>query len=90
MKDLAFALLLVGFFTGCSKKPAPASIPDPRGWFTESYDNGVITVQHEGNTYKATCDISYHFNNNVYSLICWARGKQAGSGLPQRHDWRYD
>jgi len=33
------------------------------GWFIESYDSGVITVQHEGNTYKAKCEISRSFNN---------------------------
>lgn len=28
-----------------------------------AWDKGVITVQNEGSTYKATCDISRSFNN---------------------------
>lgn len=57
-------LVLVGLLAaGCSKKSSPDFIPDPSGWFIESYDNGGITVQHEGNTYKATCDTSRSFNN---------------------------
>jgi hypothetical protein len=32
-------------------------------WFIEAYDNGTITVRHQGYTYKATCDISRSFNN---------------------------
>lgn len=38
-------------------------IPHFRGWLIESYDNGVVTVRHEGNTYTATCEISRSFNN---------------------------
>jgi hypothetical protein len=30
---------------------------DPQDWFIESYENGVITAQHEGYTYKARFDI---------------------------------
>lgn len=63
LNALLFAFVIIGLLAGCGKKPAPNFIPDPRGWFIESYDNGVITVQHEGNTYKATCDISRSFNN---------------------------
>ncbi|MGC9997905.1 MAG: hypothetical protein ABSE79_21520 [Terriglobia bacterium] len=66
MKDVAFAFLLIGLFTGCSKKPVPASAPDLQGWFIESYENGVITVQHEGNTYKATCDSTRFVNDGAY------------------------
>lgn len=60
---IANTLMLAGFLAGCGKKHAPDLIPNPQGWFIESYDNGVITVQHEGDTYKATCDISRSFNN---------------------------
>jgi len=60
---IVLALVVGGLIAGCSKKSEPASIPDPRGWFIESYENGFIVVQHEGNTYKATCDISRSFNN---------------------------
>jgi len=36
---------------------------DPNSWFIESYDNGVITVKHDGSTYNAKCDTSKSFNN---------------------------
>jgi hypothetical protein len=36
---------------------------DGQSWLIESYDNAVITVRHEGNTYKARCDVSRSFNN---------------------------
>jgi hypothetical protein len=54
-------LLLVSIASigGCGRKP----VADPRNWFIESYDNGVITVHHEGYTFKATCDTSQSFNN---------------------------
>ena len=51
MKPLFSMLVVAGFLGSCSRKPAL----DPHVWFIESYDNGVITVQHDGNTYKATC-----------------------------------
>jgi hypothetical protein len=57
------ALLAVGLAAGCTKNPARDSAPDPRGWLIESYENRVITVQHEGNTYKAMCDVSRSFHN---------------------------
>jgi hypothetical protein len=56
MKALVSALVFLGLLAGCSKKPAPDFIPDPRGWLIESYDNAVITVRHQGHTYKATCN----------------------------------
>lgn len=51
------ALLLLPLIAGCSKKPEKSApdFPDPRGWFIESYDKGVITVQHESYTSKAAC-----------------------------------
>jgi hypothetical protein len=59
-----------GASRGCSKKAADK--PDTRGWFIESYNNGIVTVQHEGNTYKARCDISRYSNSvndpNVHTL----------------------
>lgn len=55
MKVFVSAVMIVGLLAGCSKK----SMPDPQGWFIESYDGGLITVQHEGNTYKDTCADPY-------------------------------
>jgi hypothetical protein len=59
---LVSAVIVAGLLTGCNRKPT-IDKPDPGGWFIQSYDNGVVTVQHEGNTYKAKCDISRSFNN---------------------------
>ncbi len=63
MKALVCVLTIIGLLTGSSRKSAPDFIPDPQGWFIVSYDSGLITVQHESNTYKATCDSSRSFNN---------------------------
>ena len=37
--------------------------PDQKGWFVESFEGGVITTRHEGNTYRATCRDSSSYNN---------------------------
>ena len=63
MKALIISSLLFGLLAGCSKKNTHDVHPDPSSWFIEAYNNGVITVQHEGNTYKAKCDISRSFGN---------------------------
>jgi hypothetical protein len=54
-----FLLSLSAVSVGCGGRTAF----DGHSWLIESYDNGVITVQHEGYTYKATCDSSRSFNN---------------------------
>src|SRR4051794_7941044 len=59
MKSLPVVLVVAGLLGGCSKSP----VPYVHSWFIDSYDNGVITVQHEGYTYKASCDTSQSFNN---------------------------
>jgi hypothetical protein len=46
MKKALVSSIIVVLLGGCGTKTAP----DPAGWFIESYDNGVITVQHEGHT----------------------------------------
>jgi len=63
MRAFILCVIALGLLTGCGKKPPRDFMPDPQGWFIESYDNGVITVQHEGNRYMATCDSSRSFNN---------------------------
>jgi hypothetical protein len=42
--------------------PQPTNAIQEAGSF-RPYNNGVITVQHEGNTYKAKCYISRSFKN---------------------------
>jgi len=68
---LVAAIIGAGLLAGCSNKAATDK-PDARGWFIESYNNGIVTVQHEGNTYKARCDISRYSNSgndpNVHTL----------------------
>jgi hypothetical protein len=62
VKALVYAVIMAGLLAGCSRK-ATTDKADPQGWLVESYNNGVVTVQHQGNTYKARCDISRSFNN---------------------------
>jgi hypothetical protein len=63
MKAFVSALIIAELLTGCRTQSAPDFVPDPRRWFVQSYDNGVITVQHEGYTYQARCTTSRSFNN---------------------------
>jgi hypothetical protein len=44
------------------RSPSQAGV-DSLGWTIESYEQGVITVTHQGSTYKATCNVSRSFNN---------------------------
>lgn len=44
------------------QSPTQAGL-DSLGWTIESYEQGVITVTHQGSTYKATCNVSRSFNN---------------------------
>jgi len=62
LASLASAVIMAMLLAGCSRKPT-TDTPDPPGWFIESYNDGVVTVQHEGNTYKARCVTSRSFNN---------------------------
>jgi hypothetical protein len=60
MKAHEVAIILLSVFLGaCSRKP----FSDSRSWLIESYDHGVISVQHDGKTYKAACESSKSFNN---------------------------
>ena len=51
MRAIVFAPVIIGLLAGCGEK----STPDSQGWFVESYENGIITIQHGGLTYKAKC-----------------------------------
>jgi hypothetical protein len=42
---------------------ATAAKPNSHSWLIESWNNGMITAQHEGYRYEATCDRSQSFNN---------------------------
>jgi hypothetical protein len=62
--ELVCAVIVAGLLAGCSRK-STTDKPDPQSWLIESYNNGVVTVRHEGNTYKARCDISRSLNNSA-------------------------
>jgi hypothetical protein len=53
------AVIMACLLGGCASSPRTA----PGGWFIESWDNSVLTVRHNGYTYKARCDTSESFNN---------------------------
>ena len=59
MKSLVPTLAIAGILGGCSTDTRP----DPHTWFVTSYDNAIITVQHDGRIYKATSETSKSFNN---------------------------
>jgi hypothetical protein len=60
MKSL-FSILVVSGLLGCGCRSR--LVTDSQAWFLESYGDGVITVQHGGNTYKATCEVSRSLHN---------------------------
>ena len=49
MKPLFSILVVAGLLSGCRRD-------HPRNWLIESYEDGRITLKHDGNTYKAKCD----------------------------------
>jgi hypothetical protein len=64
------ALAAAAFLSDCGK-----TLPsNTRAWFVESYENGVVTVKHNGNIYKATCEVrgaySVEHRNDVESADC--------------------
>jgi len=48
-----------------SREPSSKPAAEDRSWFIESWDNGVITVRHEGKVYKATCYAAVLVNERV-------------------------
>ena len=70
LKKLAILALLVLSETDCAWRAVPTS----GTWLIESYSYGILTVQHEGSEYTATCDFGASFNPEK-------------SGKPS--DWRY-
>lgn len=69
--SLFSTLVVAGLLGGCNRK----LFTNPRNWFIESYDNGVITVQHEGNTYKATCVPKKSFTPEEFDAVETDPGK---------------
>ncbi len=59
VESLLGALAAAAFLSNCGKTLPP----NPRAWFVESYENGVVTVRHNGNLYKAMCEV-----NGIYSI----------------------
>ena len=54
-----WVLAITSVLGGCTNRTAV----NPKNWFVESYENGVITVRHENNTYRAKCYASTSINN---------------------------
>ena len=55
---ITICLLLVTSLISCRENEAAS-----QNWLIQSYENKIITVQHDGKMYKAKCDISRSFNN---------------------------
>ena len=70
MRRLAIVLLLALSASSCAWR----SVPSSENWFVESYSSGILTVQHEGHEYTASCDFGTSFN-------------APNSGKPD--DWQY-
>ena len=70
LKKLAILALLVLGETDCAWR----SVPSSGNWLVQSYSYGILTVQHEGSEYTATCDFGTSFNPET-------------SG--KRNDWKY-
>jgi len=51
MKTVVFALVIAGFLVGCGSKSPEGS----QAWLILSWEAPVLTVEHGGNKYKATC-----------------------------------
>jgi hypothetical protein len=58
-RQLVLLSTFVVLLAGCRS----TSHDDPHAWFIESYDGGIVTVRHEGHSYRASCDTSRSFNN---------------------------
>jgi hypothetical protein len=70
LKKLAILALLVLSATDCAWR----SVPTSGNWLVKSYSYGIITVQHDGSEYTATCDFGTSFDPQL-------RGKP--------NDWKY-
>jgi hypothetical protein len=53
------AVVIAAFLNGCGGKPPTTASLDPKAWFIESWDEPVITVKHDGKTYRGTCGTSW-------------------------------
>jgi hypothetical protein len=63
---IAYAAVLIsmalGLLGGCSGLQGAPPSPSPSGWLIDSWEDGVITAQHEGHTYAAKCDLSAYMD----------------------------
>ena len=84
MKALISALVIGAFLGGCSRKTRVDGVNNPRDWFIESWDNGIFTFQHDGYTYKATCE-EHTFSGKCQSAIGLV-GHDVGTGKQKDAD----
>lgn len=61
LKKLAILALLLLGETDCAWRDVPSS----SNWLVESYSYGILTVQHEGKEYTATCDFGATFKPEI-------------------------
>ena len=53
MKGLLIVLVLAGVTSAQTSRPAPPRKPE--GWLIQSWEDGVLTVMHQGLIYQAKC-----------------------------------
>ena len=90
LSPLLVAGLVAGLLSGCKRPFAP----NPRVWFIESYENGIITARHEGNTYDAACAKGGFYNavnprSNVEYSTCDMAIGLVGHEVQPFEDKRY-
>jgi hypothetical protein len=62
---LLSTLILSAALLACSPGATTTAAQPDQGWFIESWDDGVITVQHLGKIYKAKCYAAVMVNERI-------------------------
>jgi hypothetical protein len=89
MKSLLIVLALAGVTSAQTSKPAPPKKPE--GWLIQSWDDGVLTVLHQGLIYKAKCAESVVVAPNAKGHLspgCTLAIDLIGREIQPPHYWR--
>ena len=89
MKSLLIVLALAGVASAQTSKPAPPKKPE--GWLIQSWEDGVLTLLHQGLTYKAKCAESVVVGPNAKGHIsagCTLAIDLIGREIQPSHYWR--
>ena len=89
MKTVLIALALAGITPAQTSKPAPPKKPE--GWLIQSWEDGVLTVLHEGLIYKAKCAESVVVGPNAKGHVspgCTLAIDLIGREIQPPHYWR--